>query len=77
MFRRKTAIFCGDLSTGETPLPIPNRVVKPSYADDTTQHRVGKVGHCRSEVQFFDLVEILCAPQSGRCIVPIWYNHFN
>ena len=33
----------GDFSAGDTPLPIPNREVKPSYADDTAQ-KGGKVG---------------------------------
>ena len=34
--------YCG----GVTPLPIPNREVKPAYADDTAM-KCGRVGSCR------------------------------
>ena len=34
----------GDYIRGDTPLPIPNRAVKPSRADDTSPVRSGKVG---------------------------------
>ena len=30
-----TSINAGDYSGGDTPLPIPNRVVKPARADGT------------------------------------------
>ena len=34
----------GDNSGGETPLPIPNREVKPTRADGTVPFRDGRVG---------------------------------
>ncbi len=49
------------VSSGQvTPLPIPNRVVKLTSADDTRMHVRGKVGRCRA---------ILCEElvQNRRC----------
>jgi hypothetical protein len=39
-----------DHSAVEPPLPIPNRTVKRSSADDS-EHSFVKVGHCQASIQ--------------------------
>ena len=42
--------WSGDYGGGETPLPIPNREVKPTRADGTASFRGGRVG--RHQIYF-------------------------
>ena len=43
----------GDYTAGVTPLPIPNREVKPRRADGTASFRCGRVGRCQAFFYFF------------------------
>ena len=42
-----TAMISGDHSGEETPVPIPNTVVKLSSAKNTAISRGGKIGRCQ------------------------------
>lgn len=40
-------IKAGGHSGGETPVPVPNTEVKPSYDQASTVHKTGNLGSCQ------------------------------